>query len=135
MIVLSHNKESASHENDQPQKGILSYFEPDNLEWVRGEIGTPPLNVSGVAHLLHGMPSFNKRHQLEFIRRTLETMVRDKLLEKIAIYEHRQDTTQSGNGKGVWCRCSRYGLPGSCRIMRDEGGKHDATNAEVIRID
>jgi hypothetical protein len=31
--------------------------------------------VSGVAYLLHGMVSFDKRHQLESTRRTLESMV------------------------------------------------------------
>ncbi len=35
------------------KKEILSYFEPDNLEWVTGEIGAPPFDVSGVAYLLH----------------------------------------------------------------------------------
>ena len=29
------------------KKEILSYFEPDNLEWVTGEIGAPPFDVSG----------------------------------------------------------------------------------------
>ena len=57
------------------KKEILSYFEPDNLEWVTGEIGAPPFDVSGVAYLLHGMVSFDKRHQLESTRRTLESMV------------------------------------------------------------
>lgn len=65
MIVLSHNKESASHENDQPQKEILSYFELNNRDWVTGKIGAPPFDVSGVAYLLHGMVSFDKLHQLE----------------------------------------------------------------------
>ncbi|SWG80411.1 Uncharacterised protein [Klebsiella pneumoniae] len=27
------------------KKEILSYFEPDNLEWVTGEIGAPPFDV------------------------------------------------------------------------------------------
>lgn len=90
MIPLSHNKESASHENDQPQKEILSYFEPDNLEWVTGEIGAPPFDVSGVAYLLHGMASFDKRHQLESTRRTLESMVAGGLLERVTVYESRQ---------------------------------------------
>lgn len=51
------------------KKEILSYFEPDNLEWVMGEIGSPPLDVSGIAYLLHGMKSFDTRHQLESTRR------------------------------------------------------------------
>jgi hypothetical protein len=90
MIPLSHNKESASHENDQPQKEILSYFEPDSLDWVTGEIGAPPFDVSGVAYLLHGMASFDKRHQLESTRRTLESMVAGGLLERVTVYESRQ---------------------------------------------
>lgn len=31
------------------KKEILSYFEPDNREWVTGEIGAPPFDVIGVA--------------------------------------------------------------------------------------
>ena len=34
------------------KKEILSYFEPDSLDWVTGEIGAPPFDVSGVAYLL-----------------------------------------------------------------------------------
>ena len=116
------------------KKEILTYFEPDNLEWVTGEIGPPPLDVSDVTYLLYGMGSFNKRHQLESTRRTLEAMVRDGLLEKVASYEQRQDTTQSGDGKGIWCNCSRYGSPGSTVILRDTGGKHEAIEGESVRI-
>lgn len=116
------------------KKEILTYFEPDNLKWVTGEIGAPPLDVSGVTYLLYGMESFNKRHQLESTRRTLEAMVRDGLLEKVVSYEQRQDATQSGAGKGVWCNCSRYGLPGSTVILRDTGGKHEAIEGEFARI-
>ena len=36
------------------KKTILSYFEQDNREWVTGEIGAPPLDVSGEAYLLYG---------------------------------------------------------------------------------
>lgn len=72
------------------KKEILSYFEPDNLEWVTGEIGAPPFDVSGVAYLLHGMASFDKRHQLESTRRTLESMVAGGLLERVTVYESRQ---------------------------------------------
>ena len=80
------------------KKEILSYFEPDNLEWITGEIGAPPFDVSGVSYLLHGTSSFDKNHQLESTRRTLEAMVKDELLEKVISYERRQDTTQSGDG-------------------------------------
>lgn len=116
------------------KKEILSYFEPDNAKWVTGEIGPPPFDVSGVAYLLHGTASFNNRHQLESTRRTLEAMTKDGLLEKVISYERRQDTTQSGGGAGVWCNCSRYGLPGSCRVLRDEGGKREAIEGEAVRV-
>lgn len=72
------------------KKEILSYFEPDSLDWVTGEIGAPPFDVSGVAYLLHGMGSFDKRHQLESTRRTLESMVAGGLLERVTVYESRQ---------------------------------------------
>ncbi|CAK9884243.1 MAG: hypothetical protein XXXJIFNMEKO3_00625 [Candidatus Erwinia impunctatus] len=116
------------------KKEILTYFEPNNQERVTGEIGTPPFDVSGVTYLLHGMESFDKRHQLESTRRTLEAMVKDGLLEKVISYEQRQNTTQSGEGAGVWCTCSRYGLPGSCVITKDTGGKKDAIDGEAVRI-
>ncbi|MGA8120395.1 hypothetical protein [Rouxiella badensis] len=116
------------------KKEILCYFEPDNLEWVTGEIGALPFDLSGVAYLVQGLDSFNSRHHLESTRRTLETMVRDGLLEKITSYEQRQDTTQSGDGRGVWCNVSRYGLPGTCTVIRDDGGKHEAIEGEAVRI-
>lgn len=116
------------------KKEILTYFEPDNLEWVTGEVGAPPFDVSGVAYLLYGMESFDKRHQLESTRRTLEAMVKDGLLEKIASYEQRQNNTQSAAGGGVWCNCSRYGLPGSMLVLRDTGGKRDTIESEAVRV-
>lgn len=95
------------------KKEILSFFEPEHREWVTGEIDAPPFDVSGIVYLLSGMNSCKFRHLLESAKRTLEVMVNDGLLEKITSYEQRQDSTQSGAGKGVWCNCSRYGLPGS----------------------
>ncbi|MDJ7445082.1 hypothetical protein ACQSFC_17160 [Salmonella enterica] len=105
------------------KKEILSYFDPANRDWVTGEIGAPPFDVSGVAWLINGLESHDKRHCLESTRRTLEAMVKDGLLEKSAIYERRQNRKQSGNGDayGVWCYVSRYGLPGQCAVMRDDG--------------
>ena len=118
------------------KKEILSYFEPDNLEWITGEIGAPPFDVSGVSYLLHGTSSFDKSYQLESTRRTLEAMVKDGLLEKVISYERRQDTTQSGDGKGVWCNCSRYGIPGQCNVMRDDGdNRRPHIEGESVRID
>lgn len=118
------------------KKEILSYFEPDNLEWITGEIGAPPFDVSGVSYLLHGTSGFDKSYQLESTRRTLEAMVKDGLLEKVISYERRQDTTQSGDGKGVWCNCSRYGLPGQCNVVRDDGDdRRPHIEGESVRID
>jgi len=116
------------------KKEILTYFEPDNREWVTSEIGAPPFDVSGITYLLQGMDSFNARHHLESARRTLEAMVKDGLLEKVTSYEQRQDTTQSGDGKGVWCNCSRYGLPGQCTVLRDTGGEDNAIDGECERV-
>ncbi len=81
------------------KKEILSYFEPDNLEWITGEIGAPPFDVSGVSYLLHGTSSFDKNHQLESTRRTLEAMVKDELLEKVISYERRRTRRRAGMEK------------------------------------
>lgn len=116
------------------KKEILSYYEQANREWVTGEIGAPPLDLSGMAYLVQGLDYFDSRHHLESTRRTLEAMVRDGLLEKITSYEQRQDSTQSGDGKGIWCNCSRYGIPGSCVVVKDSGGKADAIEGEASRI-
>ncbi|ECA2558153.1 hypothetical protein UJ79_00585 [Salmonella enterica subsp. enterica serovar Muenchen] len=116
------------------KKKILSYFEPDNREWVTSEIGAPPLDVSGVAYLIYGSGVSDNRHWLESTRRTLEAMVRDGLMEKSTSYERRQDITQSGDGAGVWCNVSRYGLPGQCAVIRDSDGKKDAIDGECVRL-
>ncbi|EDH5010741.1 hypothetical protein NVX43_000192 [Salmonella enterica] len=117
------------------KKEILTFFTPQYLEWVTKEIGAPPLDVSGIAYLLHGMESFEKRHHLESTRRTLDAMVKDGLLEKVISYERRQNTTQNGDGKGVWCNCSRYGLPGQCNVMQHDGDvRRPHIEGESIRI-
>lgn len=116
------------------KKEILTYFEPEQLEWVTSEVGAPPLDVCGVAWLLHGLSSHDNRYQLESTRRTLEAMVNDGLLEKITSYEQRQDTTQSGDGKGVWCNCSRYGLPGQCAVVRDSVGADNSIDGECAVV-
>lgn len=118
------------------KKKILSFYEPDNREWITGEVGTPPLDVSGVAYLLHGIASFDKNYQLESTRRTLEAMVKDGLLDRVNIYERRQNKTQSGDGKGVHCIVARYGLPGGSNVMRDDGGNgRSHIEGESIRIE
>ena len=104
------------------KKEILSYFEPDNLEWVTGEIG--------VAYLLHGMVSFDKRHQLESTRRTLESMVAGGLLERVTVYESRQIRRGGDTNATV----VRYGLPGQCAVMRDTGGADNAISGEYMRV-
>lgn len=112
------------------KKEILSYFEPDNLEWVTGEIGAPPLDVSGVAYLLHGMVSFDKRHQLESTRRTLESMVAGGQLERVTVYESRQVK----RGGETSATVVRYGLPGLCAVVRDNGGADKAIDGEYMRV-
>lgn len=59
------------------KKEILTYYELDNLEWVTGEIGPPPFDVSGVAYLLKGLDYFNSKHSLESTLRTLEAKACD----------------------------------------------------------
>ncbi|HIB5143172.1 TPA: hypothetical protein ACWW8F_004674 [Escherichia coli] len=113
----------------QYKKEILSYFTPDNLAWVTGEIGSPPFDVSGVAYLLHGMDSHNNRYQLESTRRTLEAMVRDGLLERVNVYERRDSV-----GHGVRRKVARYGLPGRSVVARDSEGRNGAIDGECIRI-
>ncbi|MFO3834519.1 hypothetical protein AAHD79_21130 [Citrobacter freundii] len=77
----------------------------------------------------------DKRHQLESTRRTLESMVADGLLDKVTVYEQRQNTTQgSANSAGVWCNCSRYGLPGQCTVIRDTAGADNSISGEYVRV-
>ncbi|HBI2837177.1 TPA: hypothetical protein KZS56_001887 [Escherichia coli] len=113
----------------QYKKEILSYFTPDNLAWVRGEIGNPPFDVSGVAYLLHGMDSYDNRYQLESTRRTLEAMVRDGLLERVNVYERRDSV-----GHGVRRKVARYGLPGRSVVARDGEGRNGTIDDKCIRL-
>ncbi|EKC3536865.1 hypothetical protein OD632_000806 [Salmonella enterica] len=111
------------------KKEILSYFEPDNREWVTVEIGAPPFDVSGVAYLIYGSDVSDNRHWLESTRRTLETMVRDGLLERIRAREVR-DTSHGKTTATV----IRYGLPGQCAVIRDSNGKKGAIDGECVRL-
>ncbi|HBR5192215.1 hypothetical protein [Klebsiella pneumoniae] len=112
------------------KKEILSYFEPDNLEWVAGEIGAPPFDVSGVAYLLHGMVSFDKRHQIESTRRTLESMVAGGLLKRMTVYESRQVRRGGETNATV----VRYCLSGQCAVMRDACGADNSISGECVRV-
>ncbi|WP_192456368.1 hypothetical protein [Musicola keenii] len=94
------------------KKTILNYFEPDNREWVTGEIGAPSFDVSGVAYLLHGMVSFDKHHPLESTRCTLESVVAGGLLERVTVYESRQ--VKSGGETNA--TVVRYDLPGQSKL-------------------
>lgn len=61
-VLLMYDKESPTMRLTSRKNIILSYFEPDNREWVTGEIGVPPLDVSGVAYLLYGAGINNHRY-------------------------------------------------------------------------
>lgn len=116
------------------KKEILSYFDPANRDWVTGEIGAPPFDVFGVAWLINGLESHDKRHCLESTRRTLETMVKDGLLEKSTSYEQRQNRKYASSNDGVRCKVSRYGLPGQCVVTRDDLGVDGAIDGECVRL-
>ncbi|EAA1180688.1 hypothetical protein GEY59_02765 [Salmonella enterica subsp. enterica serovar Mikawasima] len=112
------------------KKTILSYFEPDNRGWVTGEIGAPPLDVSGVAYLLYGTGINDNRHWLESTRRTLEAMVKDGQLEKYRSRESRSITL----GGETTATVIRYGLPGTVLVVRDTEGADGAVDGEFIRL-
>ncbi|MEI9750319.1 hypothetical protein V5085_05200 [Moellerella wisconsensis] len=114
---------------------IMNLFAADNLEWVTSEIGSPPFDVTGVAYILNGMDSFNKKSIVESARRTLDSMVSDGLLEKVSSYERRQNRTQgSGDSPGVRCVVSRYGLPGQCNLVKYEDNGEDFIEGECVRV-
>lgn len=117
------------------KKEIMNLFEADNLEWVTREIGAPPFDVAGVAYILSGMDSFNKKSIVESARRTLDSMVSDGLLEKVSSYERRQNRTQgSGDSPGVRCVVSRYGLPGQCNLVKYEDNGEGFIEGECVRV-
>lgn len=117
------------------KKEIMNLFEVDNLDWVTSEIGSPPFDVAGVAYMLNGMDSFNKKSIVESARRTLDSMVSDGLLEKVSSYERRQNRMQgSGDSPGVRCIVSRYGLPGQCNLVKYEDNGEDFIEGECVRV-
>lgn len=112
------------------KKEILSYFEPDNREWVKVEIGAPPLDVSGVSYLLHGTGLSKNRHWLESTGRTLEAMVKDGLLERYRSRETRSIVL----GGETTATVVRYGLPGTVSVIRDTDGADNAIAGECVRL-
>ncbi|EDT7665906.1 hypothetical protein BEL55_004359 [Salmonella enterica subsp. enterica serovar Waycross] len=116
------------------KKKILSYFEPDNREWVTGETGAPRFDIIGVAWLIYGIESHDKRHCLGSTRRTPEAMVKDGLLEKPISYEQRQNRKYASSDDGIWCKASRYGLPGQYIVIRDSDGKNGAIDGKCVRL-
>lgn len=111
----------------------MELFKPDNLEWVTGEIGAPPFDVSGVAYMLKGMDSFNKK-VFESTRRTLDSMVKDGLLEKYPAMKTTKQTQGSSSSPGVRCVVSQYGLRGKCRLMKCNNGE-DFIEGECAQVD
>ncbi|GKP93548.1 hypothetical protein NUKP71_37080 [Klebsiella quasipneumoniae] len=79
------------------------------------EISVPPFDISGVAYLLHGTTLDDNRHWLESTRRTVEAMVKDKLLESCQIREERSIIL----GDTATATVVRYGLPGTVSVVRD----------------
>lgn len=129
-MALSYNKNSPAMRLTSRKKTILSYFEPDNRGWVTGEIGAPPLDVSGVAYLLYGTGINDNRHWLESTRRMLEAMVKDGQLEKYRSRESRSITL----GGETTATVIRYGLPGTVLVVRDTEGADGAVDGEFIRL-
>lgn len=129
-MALSYNKNSPAMRLTSRKKTILSYFEPDNRGWVTGEIGAPPLDVSGVAYLLYGTGINDNRHWLESTRRTLEAMVKDGQLEK---YRSRKSRSITLGGETT-ATVIRYGLPGTVLVVRDTEGADGAVDGEFIRL-
>lgn len=76
------------------------------------------------------MALFDKHHQLESTRRTLDIMVRYGLLKRVTLYESRQMKRCGETNATV----VRYGLPGACRVVPDTGGKREAIGVEFIRL-
>lgn len=89
------------------------------------------LAASGVAYMLKGTDSFDKKNTLESTRRTLDSMVKNGLLEKVSSYERRQNRHQgSSSSPGVRCVVSRYGLPDKCHLVKYENDGEDFIEGE-----
>lgn len=77
---------------------------------------------SGSAYHFHYL---NNSVQIHVYRRT-EKM---RLLERVRVREFRQGVCTETTATVI-----RYGLPGTCTVMRDEDGADNAINGECVRI-
>lgn len=108
---------------------ILSYFEPDKRDWVTDEIGAPPLDVSGVAYLLHGTGINNNQHWLESTRRTLEAMVKDGLLERYRSREARSIVL--GGVMTATATVVHYGIVDNVSVVRNAEVPDDSVSGNM----
>ena len=100
------------------KKAILDLFSPDMAEIVRFKVGDPPFDVVGVCRMIIGFGDL-KPSDLWSVRRTLNQMVDDGLLEKAEFVERRINKTQGwSDAPGVVCSVFRYGLKGQMTQVR-----------------
>lgn len=94
------------------KREILDVFRDAESGLLKSEIGMPPLDVRGISYMLHGMNG-SKKSKLENVRRTLDAMVADGLLDKAKLYDRRQNRMQGwSDAPGVVCLVSMYSLKG-----------------------
>ncbi|HCM6251591.1 TPA: hypothetical protein N3Z61_001628 [Klebsiella pneumoniae] len=101
----------------------------DKRDWVTDEIGAPPLDVSGVAYLLHGTGINNNQHWLESTRRTLEAMVKDGLLERYRSREARSIVL--GGVMTATATVVRYGLVDNVSVVRNAEVPDDSVSGNM----
>lgn len=96
---------------------------------MRDEIGAPPLDVSGVAYLLHGTGINNNQHWLESTGRTLEAMVKDGLLERYRSREARSIIL--GGVMTATATVVRYGLVDNVSVVRNAEVPDDSVSGNM----
>ena len=129
MTALSHIKEPPTMRLTNRKQEILSYFEPDKRDLVTDEIGTPPLDVSGVAYLLHGTGINNNQYWLESTMRTLEAIVKDELLERYRSLETRSIVL--GGVMTATATVVRYGLADNVSVVRNAEAPDDSVSGNM----
>lgn len=98
---------------------ILKLFNPENVDFIRSEVGNFPLDVAAIASLV-GRDS-------RATRRTLEAMVSDGLLVKEVRYGyHEVSTGRTMNRKGYG-----YDLPAEKRGERKEKPEEKSIDERV----